>query len=63
MLFQYAYVPHSMDRMQRFINFIFFQVWCRAPRMGDFDLNLFDANPPLKEIMFSLAHDDNTGRR
>jgi hypothetical protein len=31
--------------------------------MGDFDLNLFDANPPLKEIMFSLAHDDNTGRR
>jgi hypothetical protein len=57
MLFAYTYVPHQIERMQRFINFIFLQVWCRAPKMGAFDLNLFDANPPLKEVMTSLAYD------
>jgi len=58
MLFPYTYVPHQMERMQRFINFIFYQVWCRAPKAGAFGLNLFDANPPLKEVMTSFAYDD-----
>ena len=64
MLFRYKYVPHSIQRMQRFINFIILQVWCRAPKMGAFDLALFDANPPLKEIMTTLAYDHTqTGDR
>ena len=58
MLFPYTYVPHEMERMQRFINFIFYQVWCRAPKAGAFGLNLFDANPALKEVMTSFAYDD-----
>lgn len=29
MLFQYTYVPHQMEKMQAFIDFIFFEVWCR----------------------------------
>ncbi len=58
MLFPYTYVPHQMERMQRFVNFIFYQVWCRAPKAGPYDLYLFDANPPLKEVMWSFAHDD-----
>ena len=58
MLFPYTYVPHQMERMHRFINFIFYQVWCRAPKAGAFGLNLFDANPPLKEVMTSFAYDD-----
>lgn len=57
MLFPYTYVPHKMERMQRFINFIFYQVWCRARKTGPYDLNLFDANPPLKEVMTSFAYD------
>lgn len=57
MLFPYIYVPHQMERMQRFVNFIFYQVWCRAPKAGLFDLSLFDANPPLKEVMTSFAYD------
>ncbi len=57
MLFTYTYVPHQMERMQRFINFIFYQVWCRARKLGTYDLTLFDANPPLKEIMTSFAYD------
>lgn len=58
MLFAYQYVPHSMERMQRFINFTFYQVWCRAPRAGTFGLSLFDANPPLKEVMTAFAYGD-----
>lgn len=58
MLFPYTYVPHQMEKMQRFINFIFYQVWCRAPKVGPFDLSLFDANPPLKEVMTSFAYGD-----
>lgn len=57
MLFTYTYVPHQMERMQRFINFIFYQVWCRARKLDGYDLTLFDANPPLKEIMISFAYD------
>jgi hypothetical protein len=58
MLFAYTYVPHQMERMHRFINFIVYQVWCRAPKAGAFSLDLFDANPPLKEVMTSLAYGD-----
>lgn len=56
MLFPYVYVPHQMERMQRFINYIFYQVWCRAPKAGPYDLALFDQNPPLKEVMTSFAY-------
>lgn len=58
MLFPYTYVPHKMDRMQRFINFIFYQVWCRAPKAGNFSLNLFNANPDLKEVMTTFFYSD-----
>ncbi|KPZ23323.1 HNH endonuclease [Pseudomonas syringae group genomosp. 3] len=58
MLFPYTYVPHQMEKMHNFINFIFYQVWCRAPKVGAFDLNLFDANLQLKEVMTSFAYDD-----
>ncbi len=58
MLFPYTYVPHQMERMQRFINFIFYQVWCRALKAGPYSLSLFDANPALKEVMTSFAYDN-----
>jgi hypothetical protein len=63
MLFPYTYVPHQMEKMHRFINFIFYQVWCRAPKTGAFGLNLFDANPMLKEVMTSFAYDDTQAAR
>jgi len=56
MLFPYTYVPHQIERMHRFINFTFYQVWCRAPKAGPYSLSLFDANPPLKEVMESFAY-------
>ncbi|WP_147820180.1 HNH endonuclease [Salidesulfovibrio onnuriiensis] len=61
MLFPYTYVSHQMDKMQEFINFIFFEVWCEAPNSGAFSLELFDANAELKEVMVAFHYSDSYG--
>ena len=61
MLFPYTYVPHQMERMQEFIDFIFIEVWCKAPTLGNFDLSLFDANSDLKELMEKFLWSDAAG--
>lgn len=61
MLFPYTYVPHTMEKMQTFIDFIFYEVWCKAPVNGDYSLNLFAANPELHEVMSAFHYDDSKG--
>jgi len=61
MLFPYQYVPHTMERMQEFIDFIFYQVWCKAPGNGPFHLDLFNGNPALKEVMTAFFYDHTKG--
>lgn len=61
MLFPYTYVPHKMDKMQEFIDFIFSDVWCKAPGAGPFDLNLFAAKPELRELMEAFFYSDAKG--
>lgn len=61
MLFPYTYVPHKMEKMQEFIDFIFHEVWCRAPGSGPFGLNLFDANTELREVMEAFYYSDAKG--
>ncbi|GJL49836.1 MAG: hypothetical protein NPIRA01_10630 [Nitrospirales bacterium] len=61
MLFPYKYVPHQLERMQEFIDFIFHKVWCKAPGNGDFRLALFDANAELKEIMETFYYGHTQG--
>jgi len=51
MLFPYKYVSHQMEKMQEFIDFIFHDVWCKAPSSGPFRLELFDGNADLKGVM------------
>jgi hypothetical protein len=51
MLFPYTYVPHQMERMQEFIDFIFHEVWCKAPIGLTFHPDLFEGNPDLKHVM------------
>ncbi|MFH1734063.1 MAG: hypothetical protein ABIE92_05075, partial [bacterium] len=58
MLFAYTYVPHTMEKMQAFIDFIFFEVWCKSPGNGDFRLELFDSNLELSEVMKSFYYSD-----
>jgi len=40
-----------MEKMQRYMDFIFFEVWCKADSLGDFGLNLFDENSDLQDII------------
>jgi hypothetical protein len=61
MLFAYRYVPHRMEKMQEFIDFIFFEVWCKAPGAGPFGLHLFDGNAELKEVMTAFHYSDSKG--
>lgn len=51
MLFTYTYIPHQMEKMQAFIDFIFFEVWCKAPVGLEFGPDLFKNNPDLLEVM------------
>lgn len=55
MLFAYKFVPHQMDRMQVFIDYIFYEVWCKAP-WETYSIDLFDSCPDLKEIIEGLNH-------
>lgn len=61
MLFPYTYVKHQMEKMQDFIDFIFDEVWCKAPQRGNYSLDLFAANPELYEVMSAFHYDDSEG--
>lgn len=61
MLFPYTYVPHQMEKMQTFIDFIFHEVWCKAATNGPFGLNLFDANAELREVVEAFYYSDAQG--
>lgn len=61
MLFSYTYVPHQMEKMQAFIDFIFYEVWCKASARGTFGLHLFDANAELREVMEAFYYSDARG--
>jgi len=61
MLFAYTYVPHQMEKMQEFIDFIFHNVWCKAPTSGAYSLNLYDECPELCEVMTAFHYDDSKG--
>ena len=41
MLFPYKYVPHQMEKMQEFIDFIFYEVWCKACTT-DYGIHLYE---------------------
>ncbi|MBT3177220.1 MAG: hypothetical protein HOG03_09540 [Desulfobacula sp.] len=61
MLFPYVYIPHPMEIMKHFLDFIFYEVWCKAPESGPYDLALFDDMPELKELMESFHYSDAKG--
>ena len=60
MLFPYQHVPHSMDKMQEYIDYIFYEVWCQAP-WSKYNISLFDGKPELKEIIESFHHTEPKG--
>ena len=63
MLFAYTYVPHAMEKMQEFIDFIFFEVWCKAPIGLDFSLDLFENESDLREVLSAFGFAANAPER
>ncbi len=61
MLFPYTYVPHEMEKIQEYLDYIFLQVWSQAPNAGGFDLSLFDNNADLKNLMERFYWSDTQG--
>lgn len=59
MLFTYTYVQHKMEKMQEFIDFIFSEVWCKAPIGLAFSLDLFEDEPDLREVLLSFGFTAN----
>ncbi|MHA6572604.1 HNH endonuclease [Pseudomonas yamanorum] len=47
-----------MEKMQEFIDFIFFEVWCKAPSKKPFGLELFNAKAELQEVMSAFYYSD-----
>lgn len=58
MLYPYTFVPHTMDKMQSFIDFIFYAVWCKARHHREYGLHLFAANAKLYSVMFEFHYSD-----
>jgi len=62
MLFPYVFVPHSMDKMQAYLDFVFFDVWCGAEEGVEYDIEtLFAAHPELEAIITELHTSDLQG--
>ncbi|APR65713.1 hypothetical protein CN03_01530 [Thalassolituus oleivorans] len=61
MLFAYTYVPHKMEKMQEFIDYIFHNVWCSAPTNGAYSLDIYNGYPELCEVMTAFHYDDSKG--
>jgi len=62
MLFPYTYVPHQMEKMQEFIDFIFFDVWCKANSTLTYSLDLFDPLTELWELMRDFTFDTDPSK-
>ena len=60
MLFAYTYGPHAMEKMQSFIDFIFYEVWCKAPG-EEYGIHLFEPSDPLYKVMNELNRRDLAG--
>ncbi|WP_432380621.1 HNH endonuclease [Duganella sp. P38] len=63
MLFPYTYVPHQMEKMQAFIDFIFHEVWCKAPIGLVFHPDLFKGNQDLQEVMVEFGFSAQAAER
>ncbi len=51
MLFPYKYVHHDIEKMQGYIDYIFYEIWCKAPIVHTYSYELYEGLPELKEII------------
>jgi hypothetical protein len=56
MLFTYKYIKHDIEKLQGFLDFLFYDVWLVAD--GDFDAEKLNGNPELKQIYEDFGNAD-----
>lgn len=61
MLFSYQYINHSMEKMQDFIDYIFCEIWYKAPLITDYSLDLYNNNPELHEVVTAFHYSSTKG--
>lgn len=55
MLFSYSYVKHDMEKMQKYIDYIFYQVWCKSKGKNYNIEEVFSNNQELKQLIIELG--------
>ncbi|MFC3809760.1 HNH endonuclease signature motif containing protein [Lacihabitans lacunae] len=56
MIFTYQYIKHDIEKLQEFLDFLFYDVWLVAE--GTFNFSKLDKNPDLKNICEKLELED-----
>jgi hypothetical protein len=56
MIFTYQYIRHNIEKLQEFLDFLFYDVWLVAE--GDFDIGKLNGNQELKDIYEALGNVD-----
>lgn len=58
MLFAYTPLrtPHNIDKLQGYIDYIFYNVWCKSPEGIEFGIELFTDNHELSEIIMAFGY-------
>ena len=56
MIFTYQYIKHDIEKLQEFLDFLFYDVWLVAE--GDFDIEKLNGNQELKVIYEELGNVD-----
>ena len=59
MLFPYKYIKHEVEKFQKYSDFLFLEVWCKAKK--PFSSNLLIRMPELKLIYERLHNEDSDG--
>ncbi|MDV7186103.1 hypothetical protein R3X25_02315 [Lutibacter sp. TH_r2] len=59
MLFTYSYINHEAEKFQKYLDFIFFEVWCKAK--GDFNSKKLRGFKELQLIYEGFHYDESKG--
>jgi hypothetical protein len=54
MHFTYQYINHEIEELQELLDFLFYEVWCKAA--GEFDADKLDGHPKLEQIYIDLGN-------
>ena len=57
MLYTYTYIKHDVEKLQSFLDFLFFEVWCKAE--GAFDASKLEGNPELQQLYMDLGNSES----